>query len=173
MNNKETRLMLDKIKNFSRVSKFGNLNEQEQYQQPQVQDTTSDPTSTQPQQDDLTVINDVDVKFLSNDKADMVLTDDQKNKISELIDGFRTNVSQTASMEPGFTFTPGQIRLDGELTDEGLKFVFIAGNEGGAYINAEMLKLEQNMANILEKLVKYQETFESSCNPIINDRGTN
>ena len=169
MNNKETRLMLDKIKNFARVSTFGNLNEQEQYQQPQVKD----PTSTQPQYDDVTVINDVDVKFLSNDKSDMILTDDQKNKISELIDGFRTNVSQTASIDPGFTFTPGQIRLDGELTDEGLKFVFIAGKESGIYINAEMLKLEQNMANTLEKLVKYQETFESVCSPIINDRNTN
>lgn len=161
--------MLDKIKNFARVSTFGNLNEQEQYQQPQVKD----PTSTQPQYDDVTVINDVDVKFLSNDKSDMILTDDQKNKISELIDGFRTNVSQTASIDPGFTFTPGQIRLDGELTDEGLKFVFIAGKESGIYINAEMLKLEQNMANTLEKLVKYQETFESVCSPIINDRNTN
>lgn len=164
MNKQQTRKMLDMVKHFQTSFQRANLNEQIEQ---------SDPTVTQPQNDDVTVINDVDVKFLSNDKSDLMLSDDQKNKISELIDGFRVSVSQTGNLEPGFTFTPGQIRLDGELTDETIKFVFISGTENGIYIIADMLKLEQNTANLLEKLVKFQETFENVCDPIINDRTRN
>jgi hypothetical protein len=51
--------------------------------------------------------------------------------------------------------------------------VFIAGKDSGAYINADMLKLEQDVANELEKLAKFQETFETAMNPLIQDRKTN
>jgi hypothetical protein len=142
--------------------KYQLLSEQEEQEQP-----------TQDMKDDVLVINDVDVKMLSNDDADMKLMDDQKNEISGLIDNFRQQVSQIVEFEPGFTITPDQIRLDGKLTDEDINFVFIAGKEGGAYINAEMLKLEQNVANVLEKLAKFNETFKSAIEPLITQRNNN
>ena len=59
------------------------------------------------------------------------------------------------------------------LTDQDISFVFIAGKDAGAYINADMLKLEQEIANELEKLAKFQETFETAMNPLIQERKTN
>ena len=131
---------------------------------------------TQPEQsmkDDVLVVNDVDVKMNSTDDADMKLMDEQKKEISGLIDNFRQQVSQIVNFEPGFSIFPDQIRLDGTLTDEDIKFVFIAGKDGGAYINAEMLKLEQNVANMLEKLAKFNEVFKSAMEPIISQRNNN
>lgn len=66
-----------------------------------------------------------------------------------------------------------QIRLDGTLTNEDISFVFIAGEENGVYINADMLKLEQNVADALEKLVKFEETFTTSMEPLITQRSNN
>ena len=132
--------------------------------------------TTQPEQnmkDDVLVVNDVDVKMNSTDDADMKLMDEQKNEISGLIDNFRQQVSQIVDFEPGFSIFPDQIRLDGTLTDEGIKFVFIAGKESGVYVMADMLKLEQNVANILEKLAKFNEVFKSSIEPIISQRNNN
>jgi hypothetical protein len=103
----------------------------------------------------------------------MKLMDDQKNEISGLIDNFRQQVSQIVSFEPGFSISPEQIRLDGQLTDDDVTFVFIAGKESGVYINAEMLKLEQNTANTLEKLAKFNETFKTSMEPLITQRNNN
>ena len=131
---------------------------------------------TQPEQsmkDDILVINDVDVKMNSTDEADMKLMDEQKNEISGIIDNFKQQVSQIVNFEPGFSIFPDQIRLDGTLNDEGIKFVFIAGKDGGAYINAEMLKLEQNVANMLEKLAKFNEVFKTAMEPIISQRNNN
>ena len=114
--------------------------------------------------DDITVINGVDVKLLSSDERDMELQEDQKELISKLIDSFKQQVSQMVDFEPGMTINQNQIRLDGKLTDEDVNFVLIAGEDSGTFINAEMLKLENNVGMVLEKLVKFEEIFKSSIN---------
>jgi len=123
--------------------------------------------------DDVMVINDVDIKLLSTDERDMELKDDQKEIISKLIDSFRQQVSQIVDFEPGFTINQNQIRLDGKLTDEGVNFVFIAGEDAGVYINADMLKLEQNIANTLTKLAKFEETYKTELESLITQRNNN
>ena len=139
----------------------------------EVETAQDQPAPEQSMKDDVLVINDVDVKMNSQDDADMKLMDEQKNEISGIIDNFRQQVSQIVDFQPGFSLFPDQIRLDGSLTDEGIKFVFIAGKEGGAYVNADMLKLEQNVANTLEKLAKFNEVFKTAMEPIISQRNNN
>jgi len=125
------------------------------------------------QKNDITVINNVDVKLLSTDQTDMELNDNQKTTISTLIDNFKQQVSQIAEFDPGITMNQDQIRMDGSLPDEDINFVFIAGVDSGVYINADMLKLEQNVATALEKLAKFNETFKTSLEPLINQRDNN
>jgi hypothetical protein len=139
----------------------------------QAEVAQNEPQPEQNMKDDVLVVNDVDIKMNSTDDADMKLMDEQKNEISGLIDNFRQQVSQIVNFEPGFSIFPDQIRLDGTLTDEGIKFVFIAGKEAGIYVMADMLKLEQNVANTLEKLAKFNEVFKSSMEPIISQRNNN
>ncbi len=153
------------------------INEQSQEQRnSNDQDIYKDMTNSQPSNDvddDIMIINDVEVKLLSSDQADMSMNDQQKQVISTLIDGFRQQVSQIVEFEPGLTVNMNQIRLDGTLTNEDISFVFIAGEENGVYINADMLKLEQNVADALEKLVKFEQTFITSMEPLITQRSNN
>jgi hypothetical protein len=123
--------------------------------------------------DDIDVINDVDVKMLSNDKLDLKLTDEQKNSISGLIDSFREQVSQLANLEPGLTINRNQIRLDGSISSIDLNFVLITGDESGVYVNADMLKVEEEVLTTIEKLLKFQLIFEDTLNPIIRQRNNN
>lgn len=123
--------------------------------------------------DNITVINDVDVKIISNDDADMDLTDEQKKSISDLLDNFKQQVSQIVDFEPGLTINQDQVRLDGKLSDEDISFVFIAGKDSGVYVNAEMMKLENEVGQVLDKLVKFEETFKTTFESIINNRKNN
>ena len=132
----------------------------------EFESTLSD-NADQEQKNDVTVINNVDVKLLSTDQSDMTLSETQKTTISGLIDNFKQQ------FDPGMTINQDQIRLDGYLPDEDINFVFIAGTESGVYINADMLKLEQNVATALEKLAKFEETFKTSIEPLINQRDNN
>ena len=143
------------------------LNEVAEFQSPAVDKAEEN------LKNDITVVNDVEVKLNSPDEADMTLQDSQKEAISQLIDNFKQQVSQIADFHPGITMTPDQVRFDGTLTDLDISFVFIAGKDAGAYINADMLKLEQEIANELEKLAKFQETFETAMEPLIQSRNNN
>lgn len=162
----DTKKMLNTLRKLNENRTFSNniLKEEIETQQPQNQE---------PQEKDFTVINDVEVKLLSSDPSDMNLLDDQKTAISTLIDNFRQQVDQIVEFKPGMSINPDQVRLDGTLTNEDISFVFIAGKESGVYINADMLKLEQNTATALEKLVKFQDTFETSMEPLITQRDNN
>ena len=162
----DTKKMLNTLRKLNENRTFSNniLREEIETQQPQNQE---------PQEKDFTVINDVEVKLLSSDPSDMNLLDDQKTAISTLIDNFRQQVDQIVEFKPGMSINPDQVRLDGTLTNEDISFVFIAGKESGVYINADMLKLEQNTATALEKLVKFQDTFETSMEPLITQRDNN
>jgi hypothetical protein len=139
----------------------------------QIEGVTPNQPSSKENNNDITVINNVDVKLNSTDKEDLKISDTDKNAISQLIDGFSQQVSQIVEFDPGMTINQNQIRLDGYLPDEDVHFVFIAGQESGIYINAEMLKLEQNIANILEKLVKFEEVFKTSMEPLLKERYNN
>jgi hypothetical protein len=144
-------------------------------EQPQQtgQMATQNDVSTKEQESDFVVINDVEVKMLSTDKSDMKLAEDQKTSISNLIDNFKQQVNQIVNFDPGMSINETQIRLDGSLPDQDINFVHIAGQDAGVYINAEMLKLETEVGNLLEKLVKFQATFETSMNPLIQSRNNN
>ncbi len=166
----------------SMLNTLRRLNESQQVKKTQrlLEDTefgidmdTEKETSDSGQKDDVLVINDVDVKMISNDEADMSLTDEQKNSISGLFDNFKQQVSQIVDFEPGLTINQDQVRLDGKLTDEDINFVFIAGKDSGVYVNAEMMKLENEVGQVLDKLVKFEETFKTTFESIINDRKNN
>ncbi len=157
----ETKKMLNALRNLNesiRMNKI--LSEQET-------PITSDVNN------EIDVINDVDIKMLSSDKMDMKLTDEHKTAISGLIDSFRQQVSEIANMEPGITINTNQIRLDGSISNFDISFVLIAGEESGFYINADMLKIEDDTLTSIDKLSKFQLVFEDTMNPIIRERSNN
>mgnify|MGYP003349585701 FL=1 len=122
---------------------------------------------------DITVINNVDVKLLSTDKMDMTLTDEQKTAISGIIDNFKSQVSQIVTFEPGMTINEEQVRLDGTIDDLDIKFVIIAGKEAGVYLNAEMLKLDDTVLQVIDRLNKFELGFKQAFEPFITNRQNN
>ena len=157
----ETKKMLNALRNLNEsVRRTKLLSEQES-------PVTSDV------RDEIDVINDVDIKMLSSDNMDMKLSDEHKNSISGLIDSFRQQVSEIANLEPGLTINMNQIRLDGSIPNVDISFVLITGEEAGFYVNAEMLKIEDETLMTIDKLLKFQLVFEDTLNPIIRERSNN
>lgn len=144
------------------------ISESEEFAAPGEQDNQPEQQDT-----DFIVVNDVEVKLHSSDKADLVLSDEEKNAISQLIDNFRSQVSEIADFGEGFNIYPESIRLDGTIGDLDLGFVFIAGNERGLYVNADMLVLDNETVAVLEKLNKFQHTYEDVVNGMIVTRKNN
>lgn len=137
------------------------------------EDVMQDVEATQDQKIDYNVVNDVEVKLHSSDEADLEVSQEEKSALSQLVDNFRTQVTEIADFEEGFNIYPQSIRLDGSIPDMDISFVFIAGDERGLYINADMTELNQESIEILNKLNKFQHTYEDVVNQMIVSRKTN
>lgn len=119
------------------------------------------------------VLNDnVEVKIHSTDQEDLSLSEEEKNALNQLIQNFKAQVSDLSSFEEGFNIYVDNVRLDGTIGED-LGFVLIAGNNRGLYINANMLKVEQETAEIVSKLEKFQHSFEDVVIEIMNNRKNN
>lgn len=157
--------------NESKLTKNNSvLTEEEQPTEPG--DDVPSPESYQEKYDNVEVVNEVEVKLISTDQEDVKLKDDEKNSISQLIDSFRQQVAQLSDLNPGFTIDERQIRLDGSISDLDINFVLIAGEEGGLYINSDMLPIENETLDMFTKLSKFKPTFISAMEPMLRDRRT-
>lgn len=133
-------------------------------------DETSEPTEKE--YDNIEVVNDVEVKLMSPDREDTELKDEEKTAISQVIDSFRQEVSQTIDLDPGFTISERQIRLDGNAGDLDINFVLVAGEQTGLYVTSDMTLMDEGVLDFMTKLAKFHKTFTSAMEPLIRDRKT-
>lgn len=175
----DTKRILNVLRNFKAPSKR-NLTERRHYYGEQDvpggnEESNGFENQEQQQNDEsgVDVINDVDIKMISNDERDRILTDEQKTMISGLIDSFREQVSQTAELEPGFTLNVDEIRFDGIIPEEDLKFTYITGENSGLYINAQMLSVAQETVDLLVKMLNFNKQITDSMELILRQRKNN
>jgi hypothetical protein len=135
-------------------------------------DNQVDVDATKEQYDNIEVINDVEVKLLSSDKEDIELKPDEKDAISQMIDSFRLEVSQISELDPGFTISEKQLRLDGNANEMDINFTFIAGEDMGLYVTSEMALVDEGVLEFMTKLGKFYKTFITAMEPLIRDRKT-
>jgi len=101
----QTKKMLNTLRRINESNKiYGNILREDEQEIPTVDNNTDT-------QDDITVINDVDVKIVSSDEIDMKISEEDKTSISGLIDNFKSQVSNLVEFDPGLTITQEQIRL--------------------------------------------------------------
>ena len=174
-NNKKT--PYDEIKGMLNVMR--NLNESKFNIKPMINEdvetinTQPSVDSSKKEFDNIEVINDVEVKMISTDQEDIVLKDDEKNGISNLIDSFRQQVSELSELDPGISFNESQIRLDGSISDLDINFVYIVGDDSGLYINSDMLNIEEETMEMLDKLFKFYPIYTTTLEPLLRVRRTN
>lgn len=163
----DTKRMLNTLRYLK--SRYENQNRLQE----QMDTETEDPVNMEQEKNDIAVVDDVDVQINSSDSTDLELDDETKTAISQMLTNFKTQVSQIVEFDPGITINENQIRLDGTLTESDTDFVLIAGEESGLYLNADMLKLEDDVMQVLQKLKTFEESFMTSMNPLIDKRKNN
>lgn len=107
---------------------------------------------------------------VSSDGKKIELTTEQRNGLSQLVDSFKEQVSDSVTFPVGFNIKDNEIRLDGELTDKDFSFVLIKNSETpGVYINCNMTKLDFDILEILEKLEKFEHVYMDAATKLIDE----
>ena len=124
------------------------------------------------EQEDLAVINNVEIEIHSEDPEDLALSEEEKKQISQLIDDFRTEVSEIVEFDRLHIYDDSA-KLDGKIDDMGLAFTMSTGDDTGLYIsNPSMLKIDDESLEIINKLRAFTPKFSNTINDLLVNRST-
>jgi virulence-associated protein VapD len=136
------------------------------------ENTQSSKTLNEEKVNTLVIGNNVEIKVHSDDDLDLKISDEEKNALNQLIENFKSQVFELTTFDEGFNIYTNSVRLDGNISED-LSFVLIAGEDAGLYVNCNMLKIESENATIIEKLYKFEHTFQDVANDLILSRKNN
>lgn len=129
-------------------------------------------SNNQTEKEDIAVINDVEVEIHSEDPEDLALQDVEKQKISQLIDDFRKEVSEIAEFDKLHVYSDSA-SLDGKIGGIDLAFSLTTGEDTGLYIsNPSMLKIDENSLSVINKLRAFEPKFVNTINDLLVNRRT-
>ena len=105
----------------------------------------------------------------ATDKTDLELTTDEKTSFQETMDEFVEEVSDLVNFGP-LNIYSNNVDWSGKIIDSDLDFTFTIGENSGIYVDGEMLKVDENFSQLLNKLQQYYQKFKSKWSRILASR---
>lgn len=102
-------------------------------------------------------------------RSDLDITTDEKIAFQETMDEFVNEVSDLSDFET-LNVYPNNVEWSGKLIDEDIDFIFTIGENSGVYINGQMLKVDQDFMNTMNKLQKFYQKFKSKWGKVLASR---
>jgi hypothetical protein len=85
------------------------------------------------------------------------------------MDEFVNEVSDLSDFET-LNVYPNNVEWSGKLIDEDIDFIFTIGENSGVYINGQMLKVDQDFMNTMNKLQQFYQKFKSKWGKVLASR---
>ena len=102
-------------------------------------------------------------------KTDLDITSDDKIAFQQTMDEFIDEVSDLVDFNT-LNVYPNNVEWSGKIIDENIDFVLTIGEDSGIYIQGEMIKVDQNFIELINKLQAFYEKFKSKWAKIIAGR---
>jgi hypothetical protein len=102
-------------------------------------------------------------------KSELQLTLDEKIAFQEGIDEFRNDVAELVDFNVLNVYS-NNVEWSGLITDRNIEFFFSVSETDGVYIKGDMIKLDDDFIELVEKLKKYYSKFKIKWSKIIGSR---
>ena len=103
------------------------------------------------------------------DKSDLDITTDDKVAFQETMDEFVEEVSDLVDFNV-LNVYPNNVEWSGKVIDEDLEFIFTIGEDSGIYINGQMVKVDQEFLDMINKLQQFYQKFKSKWGKVLASR---
>lgn len=103
------------------------------------------------------------------EKTDTDITSDEKIAFQETMDEFVNEVSDLADFDT-LNVYKNSVDWSGRVIDEDLEFIFTVGEDSGVYINGDMVKVDDEFLETINKLQQYYEKFKSKWSKVLSNR---
>ena len=102
-------------------------------------------------------------------KSDTDITTDDKLAFQETMDEFVNEVSDLVDFNT-LNVYPNNVEWSGKIIDEDIDFTFTIGEDSGIYINGDMVKVDNEFMELINKLQQYYQKFKSKWSRILASR---
>lgn len=109
------------------------------------------------------------VTLHGKDKQQLELSTDEKTAFQETMDEFVNEVSELSDFGT-LNLYENNVDWSGKVIDFDLEFYLSIGERNGTYINGDMIKLDENLIELINKLTTFYEKFKSKWSRIVTQR---
>jgi hypothetical protein len=109
------------------------------------------------------------LKMHGKDQKELELTTDEKVAFQETMDEFVEQVSDLSDFGV-LNVYPNNVDWSGKVIDFDLEFYFTIGENSGVYVNGDMIKLDTELIELINKLTKFYEQFKSKWAKVLASR---
>jgi hypothetical protein len=103
------------------------------------------------------------------DKVDLELTTDEKKAFQETIEEFTNEVSELVDFD-SLNIYKTNVEWGGKIIDFDIEFYFTLGETNGLYVKGDMIKVDENYSDMVNKLKTYYNKFKIKWGKILADR---
>jgi uncharacterized protein YutD len=102
-------------------------------------------------------------------KSDTDITSDDKLAFQDTIDEFNEEVSDLVDFNQ-LNVYPNDVEWSGKIVDKDLEFIYTVGESSGTYINGNMVKVDDETLETINKLKNFYEKFKSKWSKVLVSR---
>ena len=103
------------------------------------------------------------------DKTDLDITTDEKIAYQESMDEFVEEVSDLVDFNTLNVYA-NNVDWSGKVIDQDIEFTFTIGENSGIYINGEMIKVDADFLEMINKLQQFYQKFKSKWGKVLASR---
>lgn len=100
------------------------------------------------------------------DRQDLDITTEDKMAFQETMDEFVEEVSDLVDFNE-LNVYKNNVEWSGKVIDEDLEFIFTIGEDSGIYINGQMVKVDQEFLELINKLQQFYQKFKSRWGKVL------
>jgi hypothetical protein len=102
-------------------------------------------------------------------RGDLDITTDEKVAFQETMDEFVDEVSDLADFNT-LNVYENNVDWSGTIIDQDIEFTFTIGENSGIYINGEMIKVDADFLEMINKLQQFYQKFKSKWGKVLASR---
>jgi hypothetical protein len=103
------------------------------------------------------------------DKTNLELSTDEKMSFQETMDDFVNEVSDLSDFGV-LNLYPENVDWSGRVIDEDVEFYFSIGEKNGVYLNGNMIQLDEDLVELINKLTSFYDKFKSKWAKVLAQR---
>lgn len=102
-------------------------------------------------------------------KSDTEITSDDKLAFQDTIDEFNEEVSDLVDFNQ-LNVYPNDVEWSGKIVDKDIEFIYTVGESSGTYINGNMVKVDDETLESINKLKNFYDKFKSKWSKVLVSR---